>query len=47
MPTHDAESEVFALAHAGDPQAIAPLLNRVTASAAQWLNAPVGLPMIM
>ena len=27
MPTHDAESEVFALARAGDPQAMAPLVE--------------------
>lgn len=46
MPTQDAESEVFALAHAGDPQAMAPLIEilrhhpkRATrAAAAHWLE---------
>jgi len=49
MPTHDAETEVFALAHAGDPQAIAPLVEilrhhprRTTRAAAAHLLEKMG-----
>ena len=49
MPTHDAESEVFALAHAGDPQAMAPLAEilrhhpkRATRAAAAHLLEKIG-----
>ena len=49
MPTHDAESEVFALAHAGDPQAMAPLVEilrhhpkRATRAAAAHLLEKIG-----
>ncbi|GAB4580879.1 MAG: hypothetical protein Fur0022_36230 [Anaerolineales bacterium] len=49
MPTHDAESEVFALAHAGDPQAIASLVEilrhhpkRATRAAAAYMLEKIG-----